>query len=301
MEFDQNNSYFKQVQLLVSTLPYLKPYHCFGLKGGTAINIFLRNLPRLSVDIDLVYLPITERLEANIEIQKNLSLIAKDIEKSKMAKVIIKDNDQKLIIQNTEAQIKVEVSMMRGHLLPTQIVSVCKKIEESIGFAEVLLLDDREIYAGKLCATLDRQHPRDLFDVNQLLLDKIIDETLIDIFLIYLMSGNRPIVEMLAPNFKDISETYQKHFKGMSLKQVSLSELETTRESLLNKIYQCMHDNHKKLLLDFKTGEINWADCPFPKAQFLPAIKWKQINLNKMSKEKRAQAIQKLESVLTKI
>ena len=62
-----------------------------------------------------------------------------------------------------------------------------------------------------------------------------------------------------------------------------------------------MNDSHKKLLLDFKKGAINWADCPFPNAQFLPAIQWKQINLNKMSNEKRAQAIQKLESVLTKI
>ena len=301
MEFDQNNSYFKQIQLLVKTLPYLKPYDCFGLKGGTAINIFLRDLPRLSVDIDLVYLPITNRLDANTDIIKNLFLIAKDIEKSKIAKVIIKEGDQKLIVQNTEAQVKVEVSMIRGHLLPTQIVSVCKKVEEIIGYAEVLLLDDREIYAGKLCATLDRQHPRDLFDVTQLLLDKIIDEPLIDIFLIYLMSGNRPIVELLSPNFKDISDTYHKLFIGISLKQVSLSELEATRESLLKKIYQCMNDSHKKLLLDFKKGNINWTDCPFPKAQFLPAIKWKQINLNKMSKEKRAQAIQTLESVLTKI
>ena len=55
---DRNNLYYKQVQLLVQVLPFVAKEACFALKGGTAINLFLRDLPRLSVDIDLVYLPL---------------------------------------------------------------------------------------------------------------------------------------------------------------------------------------------------------------------------------------------------
>ena len=49
---DNNNIYYRQVQLLVQLLPLIAEEHCFALKGGTAINLFIRELPRLSVDID---------------------------------------------------------------------------------------------------------------------------------------------------------------------------------------------------------------------------------------------------------
>lgn len=61
---DRNSIYFKQVQLLVRLLPFVAKEECFALKGGTAMNLFIRNLPRLSVDIDLVYLPLDGRQEA---------------------------------------------------------------------------------------------------------------------------------------------------------------------------------------------------------------------------------------------
>lgn len=49
--------YRRQVELLIRTLPAVAEEECFALKGGAAINLFIRNLPRLSVDIDLTYLP----------------------------------------------------------------------------------------------------------------------------------------------------------------------------------------------------------------------------------------------------
>ena len=49
--------YRRQVELLVRTIPPVAQEACFALKGGTAINLFIRNMPRLSVDIDLTYLP----------------------------------------------------------------------------------------------------------------------------------------------------------------------------------------------------------------------------------------------------
>ena len=56
-----DNPFYRQVVLLVELLPLVAREPCFALKGGTAINLFIRNLPRLSVDIDLTYLPIQER------------------------------------------------------------------------------------------------------------------------------------------------------------------------------------------------------------------------------------------------
>jgi predicted nucleotidyltransferase component of viral defense system len=56
--------YENQVQLLVNCLPVISEYDCFALKGGTAINLFYRNLPRLSVDIDLAYIKFSDRKEA---------------------------------------------------------------------------------------------------------------------------------------------------------------------------------------------------------------------------------------------
>ena len=61
---DKNSQYYKQVSLLISVLPYVAKEKCFALKGGTAINLFIRDFPRLSVDIDLTYLPLELRPDA---------------------------------------------------------------------------------------------------------------------------------------------------------------------------------------------------------------------------------------------
>ncbi len=54
--------YDAQVRLLIRCLPEIGRYPCFALKGGTAINLFVRDLPRLSVDVDLTYLPLKPRM-----------------------------------------------------------------------------------------------------------------------------------------------------------------------------------------------------------------------------------------------
>ena len=56
-----NSPFFRQADLLVQVIPFVNTEACFALKGGTAINFFVRNFPRLSVDIDLVYLPVEDR------------------------------------------------------------------------------------------------------------------------------------------------------------------------------------------------------------------------------------------------
>lgn len=49
--------YRAQMDLLLQVLPLVAKEESFALKGGTAINLFVRDMPRLSVDIDLTWLP----------------------------------------------------------------------------------------------------------------------------------------------------------------------------------------------------------------------------------------------------
>ena len=72
--------YRKQVALMVKALPHVAKEDCFALKGGTAINLFIRNLPRLSVDIDLTYLPVAGRSHSLSEIDTALKRIGQSIQ-----------------------------------------------------------------------------------------------------------------------------------------------------------------------------------------------------------------------------
>lgn len=63
---DRDSLFYRQVALLVRVLPWVATEKCLALKGGTAINLFVRDMPRLSVDIDLAYLPIEPR-EASLQ------------------------------------------------------------------------------------------------------------------------------------------------------------------------------------------------------------------------------------------
>ncbi len=74
--------YRRQVELLIRCLPAVEKQTCFALKGGTAINLFVRNMPRLSVDIDLVYLPIEPRDQTLLNIENALNNITRDIKRS---------------------------------------------------------------------------------------------------------------------------------------------------------------------------------------------------------------------------
>ena len=60
-----SSSYKAQVDLLLRILPFVAKEENFALKGGTAINLFVRDMPRLSVDLDLNYLPFDNREAAS--------------------------------------------------------------------------------------------------------------------------------------------------------------------------------------------------------------------------------------------
>ena len=168
--------YYKQVELLVRAIPHVATEACFALKGGTAINLFLRDMPRLSVDIDLTYLPEADRTQALAEIDAALRRIADKIQRGDAAIRITpsapasQTTINKLVIRTRDqVQIKVEVTpVLRGCVYPPAVMPIVEKAEELFGFAQINTLSFEDLYAGKIAAALDRQHPRDFFDVAQL-------------------------------------------------------------------------------------------------------------------------------------
>jgi predicted nucleotidyltransferase component of viral defense system len=301
---DRSSIYYKQVQLLMQVLPFVAKQECFALKGGTAINLFVRAFPRLSVDIDLVYLPMKGRDEALQDICEALDAISaeliaafKDVELTEAYKS--KRDALRLIVARNGVQIKVELSpVLRGTVYETQLMEVCAAVEDEFGYVEVPVVDLADLYAGKICAALDRQHPRDLFDVKWLLENEGLTDEIRKALLVYLSSHNRPMAELLRPQYKDIAAIYDGEFANMAEKDVPLDELIAVRERLVELIHQGLTDSEKGFLLSFKDRSPNWGLLGLDGVSELPAIKWKQINLAKMSDEKHKQALEKLEGVL---
>jgi len=286
-------------------LPHVAKQDCFALKGGTAINLFLRDMPRLSVDIDLAYVPVEDRDTSLAGIDDALFKITNDIERAvprtSVRSSTLKGTDKrfKLVVSQGSTTVKVEVTpVLRGSVFPTEQRQLSPKAEAEFGFARVPLLSFEDLYAGKICATLDRQHPRDLYDIHLLLNNEGISERLKNAFLVYLMSHNRPMAELLAPHLDDIEPLYRTEFDGMTFEPISLLDLEGTLSQLIQKIHGALTDPDRRFLVSFKKGEADWSAFPIPDVERLPAIQWKMLNLNRMDRTKRQKAIIKLEKVL---
>lgn len=302
---DRSNPYYRQVELVMRVLPLVAREPRFALKGGTAINLFVRDLPRLSVDIDLAYLPLDNRDAALHAIEEGLKGIADDIERV-LADASVNATPgeggciQRLQVSAAGASIKVEVSpVLRGSVLEPREVPVMDSVADQFGYVETNVLELEELYAGKLVAALDRQHPRDLFDVMMLLDDEGISPELMDLFVVYLISSNRPIAELLAPNPQPLQPVFDQQFQGMSIQAVTVEQLEQTRKAMIDAIRHQLTDDHKDFLLSFKSGEPEWRLLKHDHAQELPAVRWKLQNVRRLGGAQRETALKRLEKVLT--
>lgn len=301
---DRQSKYYRQVQLLLQVIPFVAQHPCFALKGGTAINLFVRDFPRLSVDIDLVFLPMTERTEALNTIRENLRMLAAAIRKGIRGTDVIesfqdKEDALRLTVGKDGIQIKVELSpVLRGTVYEPQIMAVSEAVEDEFGFAEMKVVAFADLYAGKICAALDRQHPRDLFDVKWLLENEGLTDELRKALLVYMISHNRPIAELLRPQFKDISGLYKGEFVNMTEKNLTQNELEDARQKLVEVINASLTDQERQFLMSFKSRLPQWELLEMEGIEQLPAVRWKMQNLAKMSDEKHAEAYRKLKQVL---
>jgi predicted nucleotidyltransferase component of viral defense system len=304
MELDQTFS--DQVRLLVTVLPQVHKEDCFALKGGTAINLFIRDMPRLSVDIDLAYLPLENRETSLHHIDIALKRIGENISRyvqgTKIKHILLPKTQYciRIHVVGHAATIKIEVTpVLRGSINPSVLQRLSPSVEDMFGAAEMRLLHFTDIYGGKICAALDRQHPRDLFDIQCLLSNEGITEALKNCFLIYLISHNRPMAELLDPKKKDISEMYTNEFIGMTRDPISIEELQQARDSLISTIHKSLSERDKIFLLSVKKGKPDWEKFAHPEAAKLPAVQWKLHNISRMAEDKRTKSYKKLKKVLT--
>ena len=296
--------YRRQVALLIRVLPYVAAEDCFALKGGTAINLFLRDLPRLSIDIDLAYLPVAPRSESLAEIDSAMKRIAERIRHGLSAQVmesrLARENAvTKLLVRGDNVQIKIEVTpVLRGCVFDPEPRSVSPAVEEAFGFAEINVVSFADLFGGKIIAALDRQHPRDLFDVRELLTHEGIDDDLRRAVIVYLLSHNRPMYEVLAPSLKDIAGEFERGFVGMTDQPLQLDDLVEARTSLIAAVTGEMPEKHREFLLSFERGSPDWSLLGLIGVENLPAVRWRQHNLDKLEPSERAVLVHRLEEVL---
>lgn len=274
--------YKNQVSLLLNVLPEVAKESCFALHGGTAINLFIRDMPRLSVDIDLTYLPVEDRVATLQHINEALARIKANVLKNiPGTSVTLKAEIGKLLINTKEAIVKLEVSLMgRGTYGQVEIRTLCERAQnEYESFCEIGVVPLGQLYGGKICAALDRQHPRDLFDIKYLLANEGFSEEIKAGFLYCVLGAERPIHEMLNPNFLDQKSALTRQFAGMTAESFSYEEYEEIKGQPVKVVTESLTDIDKDFLLNFKNLTPGWDVYPYGD---FPSVRWKIQNLEKL-------------------
>lgn len=297
--------YLEQVRLLLRYLPSLSAADCFALKGGTAINLFVRDLPRLSVDIDLAFLPLSPREEALAMTRDALAAMAERARRLVPGVRIINAGNAdspKQIATTGQAQIKIEPNpVLRGTVFPSETRPLGPAAEAMFELSvSAPVLSHADLYAGKLCAALDRQHPRDWFDVALLLGDEGLDDGLRQAFVVYLACHHRPMSELLAPQARPLGHAFDREFAGMTREPVAVEVLESTQRELPMLLRSSLTESERKFLLSIKLGEPDWSLLPIPHLGKLPALRWKLANIEKLkqSPARHRAAVEKLRTIL---
>lgn len=278
----ESKVYRKQVALMLSVIPEVAKENCFALHGGTAINLFKRNMPRLSVDIDLTYIPIEERLPSLANIALALEHIKLNINKViGDAHIIHKKEEGKLLISSQGANIKLEVNTIKRGLLklPTQM-TLCEEAQIAFDVScSINVVSLGELYGGKICAALDRQHPRDLFDVKYLLNNEGFTHEIKTGFFFAMLGSAKPIHEILFPQFHNQASALDNQFGGMTAESFKYEEFEAVRENLVQVIHENLTDQDIKFILSVNSLSPDWSIYSF---EGFPAILWKLQNLQNL-------------------
>ena len=300
--------YTDRVRLLVEILPMLAQEPRFALKGGTAINLFEHDLPRLSVDIDLAWLPVHDYAEDARLIAEALGRLAEVLRARPMQLQVQLSAGEggevtRLVASRGRARVQIETTpVMRGTVHPVRSMVVRPRVEEAFGFAEVQVLDFADLYAGKLAAALSRQHPRDLFDVGLLLEDERADGSLWRTFLVYLTCSPKPAWEMLAPRVPaDFEATFEAHFKGMTAEAIAVDALLESRERLLAQVAKWLDEPSCAFLRSVESEQPDFGLIGLGHAAELPGVRRKLHNLAQRTAAKRAADRRQLDETLARV
>ncbi len=285
-----DKTYVDTVRLLLAAAPHVFHSARFALKGGTALNLFVREMPRLSVDLDLVYTDHRpSREDAMREISHELTESKVRLDGIGIHSEFLRTKageEVKVLVQRGTIQVKVEVNFVfRGTVLPIQEQKLAHTARELFTTNMSLpLLAEAELYGSKLVAALDRQHPRDFFDVHGLFETTGLTPAIVECFVCYLSGHNRPIHEVLFSRDLDLSLPYESEFQGMTRHEVKLEELLSTRERLRRELPSMLTESQKLFLVGLVAGEPDWELMGCTHLKDMPAIRWKQENLMRLKK-----------------
>jgi predicted nucleotidyltransferase component of viral defense system len=285
--------YREQVELLLKLLPHAAVEETLALKGGTAINLFVWDMPRLSVDIDLTYIPASDNRETALH---NISAALQRIEENvkRMIPGISvthiphgQGDDVKLNCQLRNAHVKIEVNTTtRGILFPTRRMVLSEVVQSEFKlFAAMNVVSHGELFGGKICAALDRQHPRDLFDIHNLFSGAGFSVEVKLGFMMFLVSHYRPIQDLVFSHPHDQEDNFEKQFAGMTTVPFNYTTFQKTRTRLTSEIHRNLTQNEKQFLISFEQGEPEWKLIDLPNLRNLPAVKWKLLNIHKLRED----------------
>jgi len=285
-----NPIYLDSARLLTRVAPLVLVDDTFALKGGTAINLFVRDMPRLSVDLDLVFPDHTlAREQALRRINETILQSAARLQKQGFqthAPVAADSGETKLLVRRGAVEVKIEVNfVMRGTVLPVRMASLTQNARETLqADLEIPVVSLEDVYGGKLVAAMDRQHPRDLFDVLQLFAHEGITASIRRAFVVYLASHNRPVHEVLFPSLRDIRQDFEHNFTGMTAEPVGLDALLSVRERMMRELQQGLSADERRFLLSLVAAEPEWSLLGAPHLEQLPGPRWKLQNLERLRK-----------------
>ena len=275
--------YRRQVALLIRIMPSVFRIKDFAVHGGTAINLFYKNMPRYSVDIDLTYIPITDRRTSIDVINTHLTQLKQMIERTVPGiKVVHKPDVLKLQCSYEGAMVKIEVNgTKRGIIGATGDHMLCARAQNEFQMGcKARIVSFSQLYGGKITAALSRQHPRDLFDCKYMEIDNFKDVK--DGFMLCLLGSDKPIIESLRPNSIDQTEALEKQFAGMSDVPFSYADYEDARINLVKMVDDNLDSADKDFLLSFEVGNPIWNLCCAGDLSAYPSVRWKQQNIIKL-------------------
>lgn len=290
--------YRRQVALLIRIMPSVFRIKDFAVHGGTAINLFYKNMPRYSVDIDLTYIPITDRRTSIDVINTHLTQLKQMIERTVPGiKVVHKPDVLKIQCSYEGAMVKIEVNgTKRGIIGATGDHMLCARAQNEFQMGcKARIVSFSQLYGGKITAALSRQHPRDLFDCKYMEIDNFKDVK--DGFMLCLLGSDKPIIESLRPNSIDQTEALEKQFAGMSDVPFSYTDYEDARINLVKLVNDNLDSADKDFLLSFEVGNPIWNLCCAGDLSAYPSVRWKQQNIIKLKEinpQKHLDGINKL-------
>lgn len=285
-----DKSYVDTVRLLLEAAPEVFRADCFAMKGGTALNLFVQNMPRLSVDIDVVYVPRGKSREAALaEIASELAAMQRRLQSRGLTAETPTSrtgDETKLFVRRGREEVKVEINhVFRGTILPIEQRSLVKAASDLFTTAlSVPTLAVAELYGSKLVAAMDRQHPRDLFDVHGMFARFGLTPEIVECFVGYLAGHNRPVHEVIYSRDIDLARPFGNEFVGMEVEPVTLEELEAARKRLRRELVAALTADHKRFLLGVVAAAPPWDAMSCRHLAELPAIQWKQQNLSRLKK-----------------